>query len=114
MNNVLTQHFVPNLTINEFLDECKIFVDSYSCPLCEGILLESVIDKCGHSFCKECMNTLLKETSKCPFTNNELKPPLSLNIIVNSVIEKQKVYCKNGETYNERIKTYTRFRKLYS
>lgn len=95
MNNVLTQHFVPNLTINEFLDECKIFVDSYSCPLCEGILLESVIDKCGHSFCKECMNTLLKETSKCPFTNNELKPPLSLNIIVNSVIEKQKVYCKN-------------------
>lgn len=29
-------------------------------------------------------------------------------------IEKQKVYFKNGETYNERIKIYTRFRKLHS
>ena len=97
MNNVLTKKFVPHLTISEFLDECKVFVDSYSCPLCEGILAESVIDKCGHSFCKECAITLLKETSKCPFTNTELNPPLSLNIIVNSVIEKQKVYCKNKE-----------------
>lgn len=28
--------------------------------------------------------------------------------------KKQKVYFKNGETYNERIKTYARLRKLYS
>ena len=95
MNNVLTQNFKPNLLIDEFLPESQPFAEPYSCPLCEGILFESVIDKCGHSFCKECSETLLKQTSKCPFSNTDLNPPLSYNLIVNNVLDKQKVYCKN-------------------
>jgi hypothetical protein len=95
MNDVLKKNFKPNLLIDEFLPESQPFAEAYSCPLCEGILYESVIDKCGHSFCKECSETLLKESSKCPFTNLELNPPLSFNLIVNSILDKQKVYCKN-------------------
>ena len=95
MNNVLNKQYPANLTIDEFTDDCKIFVENYSCPLCEGILFESVVDKCGHSFCKVCSDTLLTQTSKCPFTNIKLIPPFAVNIVVNSVIEKQKVFCKN-------------------
>jgi hypothetical protein len=103
MNNVLSKKFRPKLLLNEFLEECQMFIQEYSCPLCEGILNDSVIDKCGHSYCRECIETLLKETNLCPFTNTPItvsssssgQEQLSANIVVNSVIEKQKVYCKN-------------------
>ena len=95
MNDVLSKKYPPNLTINEFIPECKPFAEPYSCPLCEGILYESVIDKCGHSFCLECSNNLLKETQKCPFSNLALSPPFAMNIVVNTVLEKQIVFCRN-------------------
>ena len=50
--------------------------------------------------------------------NKELenkKEELMYIIFSNSSIKKkEKVYFKNGETYNERIKTYAWFRKLHS
>ena len=95
MNDVLSKKFPPNLTIDEFIPECKPFAEPYSCPLCEGILYESVIDKCGHSFCLECSQNLLKLTQKCPFSNLDLVPPFAMNIVVNTVLEKQIVFCRN-------------------
>ena len=95
MNDVLSKKFPPNLTIDEFIPECKPFAEPYSCPLCEGILYESVIDKCGHSFCLECSENLLKQSQKCPFSNLALMPPLPMNIVVNTVLEKQIVFCRN-------------------
>ena len=95
MNDVLSKKYPPNLTIDEFIPECKPFAEPYSCPLCEGILYESVIDKCGHSFCLECSNNLLKETQKCTFSNLALSPPFAMNIVVNTVLEKQIVFCRN-------------------
>ena len=97
MNDVLSKKFPPNLKIDEFIPECKPFAEPYSCPLCEGILYESVIDKCGHSFCLECSNNLLKLTQKCPFSNLPLNPPFAMNIVVNTVLEKQIVFCRNKE-----------------
>ena len=97
MNDVLSKKFPPNLKIDEFIPECKLFAEPYSCPLCEGILYESVIDKCGHSFCLECSNNLLKLTQKCPFSNLPLNPPFAMNIVVNTVLEKQTVFCRNKE-----------------
>lgn len=97
-NDILAPTYKQNVTIMEFLPECRPFVQPYSCPLCEGILFESVIDKCGHSFCKKCADVLLKESSKCPFTKMDLHAPLSSNIIVNSVIEGQQVYCTNKQS----------------
>ena len=95
MNDVLSKKFPPNLTIDEFIPECKPFAEPYSCPLCEGILYESVIDKCGHTFCQQCSEKLLKITQNCPFSNLLLSPPLPMNIVVNTVLEKQIVFCKN-------------------
>lgn len=94
MNNVLTRKFVPELLIEDFIEECQKFVELYSCPLCEGILIEAIIDRCGHSFCKRCIDILKTETNKCPFSKIEIKDYLT-NIVVNSVIEKQTCFCKN-------------------
>ena len=110
-HNVLNKKFIPYLVLNEFLEESKIFVQEYSCPLCEGILNESIIDKCGHSFCKPCVEVLLDETNICPFSKIEILPQndykktknkntsfmdyVFINRAVNAVIEKQNVFCKN-------------------
>ena len=96
MNDILTKEFNPQLFIEEFHEDSQKFIQEYSCPLCEGILFEAVIDRCGHSFCRQCVDTLSKNEYKCPFSKLEIfsKDILS-NIVVNSVIEKQIVYCKN-------------------
>jgi len=101
-HNVLTKTIIPKLNLNEFLENSRIFVQEYSCPLCEGILNECVIDKCGHSFCKECIEKHLSISNLCPYSNTEIVDPnkkllenLSINRAVNSAIEKQLVYCKN-------------------
>jgi len=96
MNDILTKEFNPQLFIEEFHEDSQKFILEYSCPLCEGILYEAVIDRCGHSFCKLCVETLSKNEYKCPFSNLEIHTKDILpNIVVNSVIEKQIVYCKN-------------------
>jgi hypothetical protein len=96
MNNVLAKKYIPKLSLEEFLDTSKPYVLEYSCPLCEGILFESVIDRCGHSYCKNCLDLLLQDVTYCLFTNNPINySEISTNIVVNSVIEKQQVYCKN-------------------
>lgn len=94
MNNVLTRKFNPELLIEDFIEDCQKFVELYSCPLCEGILIEAIIDRCGHSFCKKCIEIVKTETNKCPFSKIEIKDYL-VNNVVNSVIEKQVCYCKN-------------------
>ena len=94
MNNVLTRKFNPELLIEDFIEDCQKFVELYSCPLCEGILIEAIIDRCGHSFCRKCIEILKLETNKCPFSKIEIKDFLT-NLVVNSVIEKQICYCKN-------------------
>ncbi len=96
MNDILTKNFNPQLFIDEFHEDSQKFIQEYSCPLCEGILFDAVIDRCGHSFCKECVETLSKNEYKCPFSHLEISSKDILpNIVVNSVIEKQIVYCKN-------------------
>jgi len=96
MNDILTKQFNPQLFIEEFHEDSQKFIQEYSCPLCEGILFEAVIDRCGHSFCKACVETLSKNEYKCPFSKLEIYTKDILpNIVVNSVIEKQIVYCKN-------------------
>jgi hypothetical protein len=103
-HNVLTKTITPKLILDEFIESSRLFVEEYSCSLCEGILNECVIDKCGHSFCKECIEIHLNTTNLCPYSNKEiidmndkqnLFDYLSYNRAVNSVIEKQQVYCKN-------------------
>ncbi|XP_068688041.1 TNF receptor-associated factor 5-like [Montipora foliosa] len=38
----------------------------YCCPICECPMREPVQTKCGHRFCKECLEKSLKRKRKCP------------------------------------------------
>lgn len=96
MSDMLSKPFKSNLSLSDFSESSIPFVCEYSCPLCEGILFDSVIDKCGHSFCFPCVETLIKSSKPCPFTKTFLKiSEIFKNSIVNATIEKQLVICPN-------------------
>lgn len=44
----------------------NLFLLNYKCPICNQMLLEPMIIKCGHSFCKHCLIDKLKKKAKCP------------------------------------------------
>nr|XP_016935957.2 uncharacterized protein LOC108014373 [Drosophila suzukii] len=48
--------------------------DAYKCPVCmEGVRdREPVSTKCGHVFCRECIQTAISSTHKCPMCNKKL------------------------------------------
>ena len=96
MNNMLLKTYVPDLNLHEFQETSQNVIIEYSCPLCEGILSDAVIDPCGHSFCFSCIQILIKNKDVCPYTGNALKQNnLIRNTVVNTIIEKQLVFCKN-------------------
>lgn len=98
MNNMLLKTYTANLHLSDFIETAQENIIEYSCPLCEGILFDAVIDHCGHSFCLSCVETLIRNQKNCPFTNNLLKiNNLIRNNVVNNIIEKQTVYCKNKD-----------------
>jgi hypothetical protein len=96
MNNMLTITYPSNLKLSDFKSEMQEIISEYSCPLCEGILIDAVIDPCGHSFCFSCSDILLKNYKSCPFSNKQLKNNLLIrNSVVNNILDKQIVYCSN-------------------
>ncbi|XP_017130600.1 E3 ubiquitin-protein ligase RNF4-like [Drosophila elegans] len=48
--------------------------DSYKCPVCMDSVIkrEPVATKCGHVFCRECIQTAISATHKCPMCNKKL------------------------------------------
>uniref|UniRef100_A0A6P4FLR5 E3 ubiquitin-protein ligase RNF4 isoform X1 n=1 Tax=Drosophila rhopaloa TaxID=1041015 RepID=A0A6P4FLR5_DRORH len=48
--------------------------DSYKCPVCMDSVTkrEPVSTKCGHVFCRECIQTAISSTQKCPLCNKKL------------------------------------------
>ncbi|KAH7573013.1 hypothetical protein ACOSP7_006415 [Xanthoceras sorbifolium] len=45
---------------------------AFSCPICIGPLKEATTTKCGHIFCKGCIETAIAAQSKCPTCRQKL------------------------------------------
>lgn len=94
---MLSKSFKASLNLSDFNDNIREILSEYSCPLCEGILNNAVLDKCGHSYCLSCINELVKLNKPCPFTNKVINiNDIYNNTIVNSFIEKQNIKCPNS------------------
>lgn len=46
---------------------------SLSCPICMGPLKEETSTKCGHIFCKMCIDAAIKVQHKCPTCRGKLR-----------------------------------------
>ncbi|MCL7046751.1 hypothetical protein MKW94_015948 [Papaver nudicaule] len=45
---------------------------AFNCPVCMSSLVEATSTKCGHIFCKQCINYSLSAQSKCPTCRKKL------------------------------------------
>ncbi|EUD66950.1 hypothetical protein C922_02534 [Plasmodium inui San Antonio 1] len=53
--------------------EKKKNYDNFRCPICMLILYKPVRTKCGHMFCKECIEYVLKKFDYCPMCRENIK-----------------------------------------
>ncbi|KAK4838846.1 hypothetical protein QYF36_016921 [Acer negundo] len=44
----------------------------FTCPICMGPLVEEMSTKCGHIFCKTCINSVIAAQSMCPTCRKEV------------------------------------------
>ena len=66
-----------NFLLKVFDDSEEAIVDDDECPICRCPIDELVITKCGHKFCKDCIEEALKYTKgskQCPLCASQLKP----------------------------------------
>ena len=68
------------------------------CPVCGRVLSEPVISvTCGHTFCRECVEAMIREGGRCPADGLECDSgQLVLNRAVMGQIADLKIYCSHG------------------
>ena len=90
--------YSKNLEIEDFTEESQKFIKEYICHLCNGVLHNPLVDKCGHAFCSNCILKHLESNQCCPISNLEVKISDLLKIeLVIEYLNKQIVYCKNSK-----------------
>lgn len=62
--------------------------DNFRCPICMLILYKPVKTKCGHMFCKECIEFVLKKFDYCPMCRENIKE-FKLEHVQNSFLGKE-------------------------
>ena len=68
------------------------------CPVCKRVFSEPVISiKCGHTFCRECIESMIRDGARCPIDEQECDSgQLVLNRAVMGQIDDLKIYCRHG------------------
>ena len=86
--------YEKQLTLEDFTHENHKKLLQYTCPLCDGILVEPLMDQKGHMFCKKCLslyeNNFTSKNKKliCPLSNHILKKGnLKLNEAVSNYLK---------------------------
>ena len=88
----------------KFVDEPQALL----CPICKKIFHEPVISiKCGHTFCRLCIEEMIRDGSTCPLDEQECDSgQLVLNRAVMGQIEDLPVYCCHGLISMDGGRTY--------
>jgi len=84
----------------------EIFINASSikkfiCPIDFGVCRDPVLDQCGHSFGRSCINLWVKKKNTCPLTNNAYSenPSFPENYAIKEFLNDLKVKCINHENH---------------
>ena len=86
-------------------------VMSNTCPICFELFLPPenspfILFPCGHSFCKQCINSYAKIKKKCPFCRsgfNSMAPNISLQNLILSANEKKEEVIKKLKAKQDQL-----------
>lgn len=99
---------IPKLTKLDFINPTDD-LEEFHCNLCQGILIDPVIDNCedSHAFCRSCIkdNLIFKDKGKCPISTNECSN-YSFNkaSILSKILNKKMIRCINNRPTANLIK----------
>ena len=68
------------------------------CPVCKKVFSEPIISvKCGHTFCKKCIESLMSVGSPCPVDGQDCNSgQLVTNLAIMGQLVDLKIYCCHG------------------
>ncbi len=71
---------------------------SLLCPVCKMVFQEPIISvKCGHTFCRECIEDMNKDGRTCPLDDQKCDSgQLVLNRAIMGQLEELLIYCCHG------------------
>jgi hypothetical protein len=93
INNKESQPFIE---LSDVTQDNLGDINDYICKICSGIIYQAVSDHEGHMFCKQCIHRHVERTNKCPVTEHLIKKDQLFKVdIIDKVIGKKTVYCKN-------------------
>ena len=94
--------YEKQLPLEDFTEENHKKLQQYICPLCNGILVEPMMDQKGHMFCNKCLslyeknNTSKHKKLECPISNHSLKiGNLKPNELINNYLKEMMCFCPN-------------------
>lgn len=77
------------------------------CPFCNKVLQEPVAGKCGHTFCKECLDKYLaRRREECPVCQADLSKVTGAQEELVGKLEKLSLHCTNHESGCDAILDY--------
>ena len=76
------------------MDQQKL-KEVFICPICLDVFKDPRVDRCGHTFCKDCIENQIMTNNKCPLSNE---------LITNSDISENFIVKNFLETWNVKIK----------
>ena len=76
---------------NSVKDYIKVDVDSilekYDCVICFCRFQKPTVTKCGHTFCKECIDEVINRQHECPMCKTQLaKEDTVANFVLDSLL----------------------------
>ena len=86
---------LPKIPLSQCID--NEYIKDYICPICKGIYLNPVVDKCGHVFCEDCYQYQKKSNPHCPISKEEFGISPTVVPVMRQFMEKQMVYCNNKQ-----------------
>ena len=94
--------YEKQLPLEDFFSENHKKLQQYICPLCNGVLVEPLMDQKGHMFCKNCLSLYEKNSSskhkklECPVSNHVIKMAnLKPNELIINYFKDMLCFCPN-------------------
>ena len=94
--------YEKQLPLEDFTSENHKKLLQYICPLCNGVLVEPMMDQKGHMFCDKCLklyeenNSSKHKRMECPISNHVLKiGNLKPNELINNYLKEMMCFCPN-------------------
>lgn len=92
MENNLKCHPVADFVNQSLANSCL-------CEIGKGVLRDAVMNGCGHSYCRACLEDYLKQSTACPACQKPIdKPKMLPSQNLNQIVNFLEIKCKNHES----------------